>query len=234
MKRECSICKTDIIEQYCSKCGQLCTGKRTTIASTLTDAITNVFSLERSVFSTIFLLIKTPKIVVDNYYEGYRHFYQSPGKLLFYALAYAALHLAFINNSLLGLTIEIDGVSPQTVFFLLFFPLFVISSKISFLKQKTGITKHTLSLLYVSGSLFIVVMFVADLLYFIIGETADTPNSFLLFLIMLFIWNSRVLSEKQTLVKITLFTFLQLLTFATLVAIGLSIAYILNPYIIVV
>lgn len=82
----CSNCQTKILSAYCPQCGQKYVQKRVNFFTIFTDFGAQILSLEQSVFATMLKIITSPKTVIENYWNGYRNYDQSPGKLLFYFL----------------------------------------------------------------------------------------------------------------------------------------------------
>ncbi len=82
----CTICKIDSSENYCANCGQKLNVKKATILSLIKEFASNAIDVERSAFATLFKILKSPSLVVDNYFEGYRKYYPSPARMFFYAL----------------------------------------------------------------------------------------------------------------------------------------------------
>jgi hypothetical protein len=64
----CSICKIPIQENYCYRCGQQVTDKKTTISSLISDFLLNIFSFEKSALATMIKILINPQPIVVNYY----------------------------------------------------------------------------------------------------------------------------------------------------------------------
>lgn len=211
----CTVCKTTVETNFCSTCGQKMPSKKTTVITLLMDLVTNFFSMEKSGFATILKIIWNPKPIVDNYYLGYRNHEASPGKILLYGLTTIVLHLAFVNEEVLGITINIENMATQYGFVLIFYPILLLISLLTFIRLRVKISKQLISIIYIVSSLLLLVTALNDLTILIFGNIFDgSPMVF--FLLLFFIWNSRVLSKKQTilfhilntLVQIAILTFL--------------------------
>jgi hypothetical protein len=61
-----------------------------------------MFSLERSVLASWWLVIRQPDKIIGNYWAGNRGYYHSPGRLTFYAAFVIGLNFALFGNELLG------------------------------------------------------------------------------------------------------------------------------------
>lgn len=97
MDLNCTVCGTKVEQNYCPQCGQLKGKSDITFMSMLNDFFMSILDLEKSVFAGILLVITNPTKIIKNYWSGNRNYYPSPGKVLIYALAVAALHLAYIR-----------------------------------------------------------------------------------------------------------------------------------------
>ena len=207
--RICSVCNTPVEKNYCGQCGQRAIGKNATIASLVTDSLSNLFYLEKSVFGTILKIIQNPKAIVLNYYAGFRNYYSSPGKLLLYAVATIALHITFINSNVLGMVINIKNVSTQYFFWIMHLPIVLLISYLAFVRQIESIAKHIISVIYISSAWFILFTIIDDLIILSIGDILGNL-AFIVFVLVTFIWNSRVFSKERKPIRVILNTFLQL------------------------
>ena len=213
----CTICQKQVNDNHCSTCGQQIPTKKTTFTSMITDFISNVFSLERSVFAAIFKIITDPRLLIESYWDGYRKYYPSPGKMFFYALAIAALHLSYVDPLVLGLTLEIQSVKSQIAFWVLLFPLILLTSYVGFLPQKRGITPHIVSTMYLSTSFYMALTIINDLLI----KTANDPlgaNVFIIFIFCVFCWNSIVFTKRRKIGWLALNTLIQITIFISTLA----------------
>ena len=212
----CTICQNEITKKYCSNCGQKVSISDTTLKSLILDFISNLFSLEKSVFAGMMIIITNPKKIIVNYWLGHRNYYPSPSKLLVFAIAIAALHLTYVNENLLGLAFEVEGGGGQFIFWIIFFPFLSFTSYVCFYRKKYSLAKHVISIGYIASCFFMITTVVNDLLnYFSIDVNV---LAFIIFLMLVFIWNGRVFISKQNVIKIILFSFLQLFVFCLLFA----------------
>jgi len=162
--KTCTICQIEIINSYCGDCGQKINTKKTTILSIISDFVSNMLSLERSVFATLIKLIISPGKVIDNYMLGFRNYYQSPAKILFYALTYAAIHVTYIDSYILGGDMQSSTFSNQFLFSAVFIPFTILTSYLTFIRRKYGFTKHLVTMLYLTSCFFLVFMILYDLI----------------------------------------------------------------------
>jgi hypothetical protein len=214
----CSICHLPIAEKYCSKCGQKAAEKRTTTASMIVDFITNIFYVERSGFATILKIIVSPKSIVDNYHKGYRNYYASPGKVLLYGIAIIALHLNLVDRKIMGLSMDIDNVSSQYLFWAMLFPFLLLISYFTFIPQEKSFSKHLISITYIAISLFILVTVLNDILILTAGDLLGIW-AFTIFVSLTFLWNSRVFTVREKAVYIWLNAIIQTVLFVGIIGV---------------
>mgnify|MGYP000073656903 CR=1 FL=1 len=223
---ECSICKNTLNGKYCSNCGQEFKGSPISFGSVIFDFISNVFSLERSVFAAMFRLVKKPKQIICNYWEGNRKYYPSPGKVFFYSLAIGALHISFVNKEILGATLDIEGFKSHFFFWLIFMPLFVFSSFLVYIKRKKSFVKNITSHLYLASTFFALITVLQDLVNYLSPDTIGL-EAFPVFFILIFIWNTMVFDSNKSIWIIALNAILQILIFISfLTLIGLLIKFV--------
>lgn len=227
--QNCNVCSAPIQGPYCINCGQKIGQEETSMISMIKDLVSNVFSLERSVIANTFIILKDPKRVILNYWEGNRKYYPSPGKFLFYALAVAAIHISLIDNNVLGLHLNVGEVKAQFTFWIICLPLLVLTSYLSFIRRKQRFTRHFVSIVYIASTLFIVISVLNGLLIKILGKDFLTGAVFMFFLGLIFIWNAIVFVKKTSFSRVLLNALLQTTVFFSIIfAIGFLINQI-NP-----
>ena len=230
----CTVCESSFCGNFCSQCGQKNKGSITTIGSMLKDVVSHVFTLEKSVFGALILLIRSPQQLIENYWLGYRKYYPSPGKLLFYALTTAALQITFINSNLLGLLLDVSvddsTIAPQLLFWTLFFPIILLSSITTFIRNKIPFTKHLISLLYLCSGFFILytILYVLTIWY---NPDPSFTISAPLFLISAFAWNAVVFTKKgkQYRLRVVLNTLMEIVMFALISSALVGLVFLTNP-----
>ena len=212
----CSVCEIPIKENYCGRCGQTFSGKTTSTVSLITDFISNFLSMEKSGFATLLKILKNPKPIVDNYYLGYKNYYASPGKILLYGIAVVALHLSFVHEKVMGVSLGSENVNAQYLFWIMLFPILLFISYMTFIRVEKGLSKHLISLIYITSPLFIVLTILNDLVIIISGDKLGIW-AFVLFVSLVFFWNSRVFTTSKKHVFIVLNTFIQMVIFFGLI-----------------
>jgi hypothetical protein len=195
----------------------------------VSDVVSNVFSLERSVFAAIFKLLINPKHIIHNYWKGNRKYYPSPGRVFFYALAVAALHLSYVNKEILGLSFEIGIFRAHFFFWAIFFPLLAISSYLVFLKHKYSMAQNAVSLLYLASAFYMLITIPYDLYNLVSGNQPIGANLFFLFAFALFSWNAVVFTKSGKPLMVALNAVLQILVFLAIIAAIVSLLYLFSP-----
>ncbi|MBW6481783.1 MAG: DUF3667 domain-containing protein [Vicingaceae bacterium] len=196
----CSNCNTTINDAYCAHCGQKFVPKRVNIFTIFSDYVSQILSLEKSGFATFIKLITHPKKVIENYLNGYRNFYQSPGRLLFYFITVAGLHVLLVDKKLFGTAINVGSefLSPQIILTALIIPFLSLVAYLAFIKQNNhkNFAEHLIAQTYlfsVFGMLFIILddiisLFTLEIDYFSI--------EFLMPAILF--WTALTFSKKRT------------------------------------
>lgn len=219
----CSHCETILQDSYCQHCGQKYINKRLTFWNIISDYIFQILSLEKSGFATVLKLITSPKKVVTNYWNGYRNYYQSPGKILFYFLTIAGLHIVLVNTKLFDMTIDISYTSPQFgIIFII--PLITISTYFTYFKQKLNFGEHFIATTYlfsVFGMLFIII---DDLVNYYLKLNFDYFNIQYLIIVIL-LWSVFVYSKNNKWYRLILNFVLNLVVFLLIVSTLIGIIY---------
>ncbi|PKP48797.1 MAG: hypothetical protein CVT95_03980 [Bacteroidetes bacterium HGW-Bacteroidetes-12] len=194
----CSNCQTKILSAYCPQCGQKYIQKRVSFYTIFTDFGGQIFSLEKSVFATVFNLIISPKKIIENYWNGYRNYDQSPGRLLFYFLTIAGLHLLFVDENIFQINVKTPSslLSPQMAIIILVIPILSLTTFISFRNQKRNYGEHFIAHTYLFSVFGSIVIILDDLLTLISNELETYPLIILLLAILF--WTSLLFSKKRS------------------------------------
>ena len=209
----CTICKTTAEGNYCENCGQDVNNPDTTFWGMMKDMVSSALDVDKSVILNVFSIPFKPDKLIVNYWKGNRKYYPSPFKVLIYALAVAALHLAYVAPDFMGITLEGVGVDSHLIFWLVMLPLLTLTSCLAFIRRKMGFTKHLISILYIAGCFFILLILITDFIFLISGIELGMII-FLHFLLLVFLYNSIVFSIRKTVWIIGLNTIVQLMVFA--------------------
>ena len=112
----CTVCATQLQGPYCHQCGQKHTGKTAGMRLLMQEFVATFFSLEKSGLATLWALVVRPNEVISNYIAGNRGYWQSPSKLVFYALLVFGLHSWWSDSEVLNMSFDIEGVNPSWFF----------------------------------------------------------------------------------------------------------------------
>ena len=86
--RNCEVCKRPI------------TNKRMSVAFLVSDALNNIFNLERGLLYTLIELFRNPKLVMTAFISGNRHNYYNPFRVLLGAATIYTLVISFFGASM--------------------------------------------------------------------------------------------------------------------------------------
>ncbi len=204
---KCSVCSSEITENYCSKCGQYYKDQRINFINFLGVLFDSIFSLEKSFFQNIKIGLSRPKTLTLNYWKGFRKFYYSPGKFFTIASLFLVLHYS-IANDFLGIII-ISNVSSQFIVLLTNIVLLTFSSFLLYKQFKKNVFEHLVLNIY-NVSLWIIVFFPISLILSLVINNRKIEQYFYIpYHIMVIIWNSKAF--ELTKLKRILFVVINLL-----------------------
>ncbi|MFN7116635.1 MAG: hypothetical protein ACK4TA_07520 [Saprospiraceae bacterium] len=227
--RICTICQTELVGAYCHNCGQHDTGKRVNFTELISDFVSAIFSLERSVLGTLRYIVLDPLKVIQNYWAGYRNYYHSPGKLAFYALFFIGLHFAFIGKDFLGVHFRTNtNLSAQVALLILFLPLLTTISWLTYFRRGYHFLEHFIAITYLFSTWAILFVIIDDLTSLLLPGLLKF-DFIIIFLPTLFIWVARVFSKNQYWTSILVNTLLEILFFILVVIVLVGLLYLINP-----
>lgn len=185
----CSVCATEIKENYCPKCGQYFSAKRVTLKTIAADVFDSVFSLERSFLKNLEVALKQAATLPTNYWQGYRKYYFSPGKFFAIASLFLLLHYS-IANKFLGIVVS-SNISSQ--FVILFTNIFLLTllSYLIYAPFKRNIFEHLILNIYNVCLWIILFVPVSVLLSVLIGNNTIEQFFFIAFHLLVIIWNAQ-------------------------------------------
>lgn len=223
----CTICNTILSGKYCHQCGQKSTGKRVSFRGMIGDVVSGIYSLERSVLGTFWHILVKPEKIIQNFWDGNRGYYHSPGKLLFYAAFIIGLHFAFIGNELLGvnLTFSTSVIPPQLLLLVLLIPVYALTSKLTFIKRKRRFLEHVIAMIYLFSTWIIVFIIADDLLSLALGDLID-EKMLLAFISILLIWNAKVHCKLKKWPQVLLYTIIQMGILIVMSALFVGLLYV--------
>jgi len=198
--KKCSVCFNPMEGNYCSQCGQRYTGRRVTQSTVLRDLLDNLYGLDRSMLANIWLALKAPQFLVQNFWNGYRNYYFGPGRFFIIAALSLLLNFLVTEESFLLVKIESHDVAQQFVFLFIALIIFTFSSYLAYWwPWKKNIAEHAVMNIYTVGLwtiLFTPISIVGGLLPNPVAKIFNA-NSFLVFIALILIWNARVFPIKS-------------------------------------
>lgn len=213
----CSKCNKPL-EGFCPTCGMSKIKSRATFLNLFVDFFISFFSFQKSSFGTLKTIFNHPNRIVNYYYEGYRNYYASPGKLLLLTVLLVTLNkLLFDENVLLGITFNVnlgEGFSVFTGknlgveygFMFMNLLLFSLVSSIVYSFQKTPFIKQFISLIYVSSLFLFVSVIITWVLQWVLKIDLNI-YPYIVYLILVFFWHSRALNNNKP-IKYIVFNFI--------------------------
>jgi len=226
----CTICDAQLQGEYCHVCGQRTTGKRISFREWVSDAISGIFSLERSVLASWWMVIRQPDKIIGNYWAGNRGYYHSPGRLAFYAAFVIGLSFAFFGTELLGLNLTFTNipVPPQLILLILIIPLYALTSWLTFIRQKHNFLEHLVAMIYLFSTWIVIFVIVDDLQWYLFDKIIDL-GMVMLFILVLFIWTARVHSPSKNRKHILLYTLAEIGILLLILSILILFLYLVVP-----
>jgi hypothetical protein len=231
----CSQCHTKLIGDFCHQCGQQATAIKTNYRDVLAALLSGVFSVERGIFNVLKVLLFNPAILIRRYWRGDRLYFYSPAQIVFYTLFVTGLHLSFFDKKLLGLNVGLSGLSqeamtvfsPQLLLIVLLVPLLMLSTYLTFYKEKYSLAEHFISAIYLFCGWTIILTVTSDLLFWLSGVYFNWLT--LLFLLCFFWWSSRVYKPRaNVLIQLTYFC-LQIFIFIFSIGFLMGMLYLISP-----
>lgn len=193
---KCSVCSNEITGKYCSECGQYYKDKRINFTGFLGDLFDGVFSLEKSFFQNIRIGLTQPETLVLNYWKGFRKFYYSPGKFFTITSLFLLLHYSLAND-FLGIVVS-SNISSQFVILFINILLLTLSSFLLYLQFKKNFFEHLVLNIY-NVSLWVILFFPISLVLSLSVNNNKTEQYFyILFHILVIIWNSKAFELTKT------------------------------------
>jgi len=192
---KCTVCSSDVSGIYCSSCGQKRGGKPTNLLRLFLDFVEQVISIQKSDFATMINIVKRPRFIVDNYYNGNTGYYSSPGKVMLFAILILIVHMTFISNLILGVDFSAGGLNLEYTFLFMFILIFIVVSQIVFFRRGFKLSKHIIATTYIVSTFITFFM----MFYWIVLLTAgeDSIITFTGFIMSIVIWLSIVFTNKR-------------------------------------
>ncbi len=222
----CSICNKKLNGEYCNSCGQQFTGKKLDLKSFFGDLSSNVFDIDKSLIINLYQIIRFPKKVIENFWNGYRNYYYNPGKFLFYFITIAGLSSILLKNSLFGLNLLSEGLmSTQFIFILLYYPFHIASSYLAYWRNHKTIVEHATASIYLISALGIILLVIQNIFTVFEWSKENDPIWILILTILAVLWKSLLFSTKRNFFYILLNAFIEFIFFLLIIAISLVATY---------
>ena len=123
---------------------------------------------------------------------------------------------------------QFTNIPPQVGILLVLLPLYSLSSKITFIKKKHSFLEHLTAMIYLFSTWIIVFIFIDIIQRFLLGNILD-EGMFILFMIVLFLWNTRVQAPYQKIVQLLLLAVVQVIILLLIVAVIALFFYFFLP-----
>ena len=192
---KCSICSSEITENYCPKCGQYYKNERISIKTIFSDLFDNIFSLEKSFLENIKIGLFEPKNLISNYWNGFRRYYYSPNRFLVIASLFFFIQIAFFND-FFGLIVYSKIASQFSLLIVIILALSLLSF-ITYLKYKKNFYEHLILNIY-NASLWSIIFVPISMILNLLDTPKTIKTYFLLFfLLLIIIWNSKVFEMEK-------------------------------------
>lgn len=210
----CSNCGTEISQNYCPECGQQYVGKRISFSGLLHDFFDSFFSMDGSLPRNIKAMIFNSQMVVKNYWDGYRKYFFSPFRLVI--ISTIVLGINFLITEKRFLEVNISTTTPYVtlpvVLYMLFLPIFTITTKILYFRQKKNLIEHLVLNAYSMGIWTFVFGIISIFLFYINLDLSYMPF-FFLYLLLIIIWDSLAFNIGK--IRRVLFIILHFFLFAS-------------------
>jgi hypothetical protein len=224
--KKCSVCNNTLKGKFCENCGQKYTAKKLTFSNLFSDLISSLTDVEKSVFLNIYSIVRYPKKVINNFWNGYRNYYYKPGKMLFYLITIAGISSFLLGQTLFGITINSDNLLSESLVFAIFFlPILSISSFLAYRKYKRSFIEHIASTVYLVSTFGIIILIIENILiYFYLVKQENLIWIIILIASILF-WNSILFTPSKKITKLFLNFFIELIVLAVIISVLLFIMY---------
>lgn len=222
---KCSVCNTQIKDKYCSSCGQKFDSKKLSFKTVLSDIFSNLTDVEKSVFLNIYYIIRYPKKVINNYWDGFRGYYYKPGKMLFYFITIAGLSALFLKGRLFGLVFSSQGISEALTFAIVFFPLLNLSSFLTYRRYKRNYLEHLVSTIYLVSTFGIILLIVESVIAHFNLLNDYSPPWIIFLSSFVLIWNSILFTSQSKPLKIIINAILELIVLVAIITLFGFILY---------
>jgi len=185
---KCSVCSSEINENYCPRCGQLYKNRRVSMMSFSADLFGNIFSLEKSFLKNMKIGIKDPGKLINNYWNGFRGYYYSPSKFLTIASLFFLIPI-LLSYDFLGAVVT-SRVAQQFSILAVLIVFFSLSSFMVYITYRKRFSEHLIMNIY-NVSLWSIIFVPISILLNILNVSKSLKfDFFMLYLLLIITWNS--------------------------------------------
>ncbi len=223
---DCSGCNTSLKGKYCENCGQKYTNKKLSFKSLISDVFSSLTDVEKNIFLNVYTVIRFPKKVIGNYFNGFRGYYYSPGKMLFYFITIAGISSLLLGNTLFGITFDSNGVlSESMAFAIIYFPILSLSSFLTYRRYKKKYLEHVASTIYLISAFGIIVLLIENVFIYFSITSQKNANWIFLLTGFVIIWNAILFTTPSSILKIILNIVLESLVLTCIVIFAILALY---------
>lgn len=228
----CKTCQNNVPKgQFCPSCGVYNQGEKSTLKGIFSNAVSEVFSVEKGLIHNFKATFLQPHDVVWSYFNGLRNKYATPGKFLLYTLFILGA-IFYIDPQFGAVDIVVEGESANSltatkIFIVCIIPFLTLTSKIVFWKNN-GLAIHLISMVYIFLPRFVIASIVISILNFTVGQNWLQPLLVLILLAVTFWVNVKVQKNSPTILKLIGLTLLQYMAFLGLIVLLLGLGVVLG------
>lgn len=226
---KCSVCNTIIEANYCENCGQKYANKKLTFKSLITDVFSSLTDVEKNVFLNVYHIIVHSNKVIEGYWSGFRGYYYSPGKMLFYFVTIAGISSLLLENTLFGLTFSTENeISSEVLFVILYFPILTLSSFICYRKRKRTFVEHATATIYLISSFGIIILLLQNLFIFLGLSTQKDGYWSIILTTLIIVWNALLYSTIKRPLRLFLTIILEFFILILIIFLLIGLTYLLG------
>ncbi len=194
----CPVCEKPYASAYCPGCGQKKLKGRLTSMTVLLDFIDNIFSLNKSFFADLKLLLLKPDVFIHRYLNGFRNYHSSPAKFLIIASVFLALSFTQTDSNYFRFKIDKSELEDQFIFLFFFVFVFSFSSFLVFYYQWRKSYLENLIVNIYTISLWTILFIPLSMIDFFYVKSERWSWVFLMgYLLMIVVWNTRVFPVRN-------------------------------------
>jgi len=212
---KCSNCGTKIAGKYCPECGQKYTARRISILSLLHEFLDSFFALDGSFWRNFVVILSNPRLIVENYWNGFRNYYFSPFRFIIISTLFLGLNFLITTNKFLEIKISTNSpyVTLPVVMYVIFLPIFTLTTRAIYFRFKRNFLEHLVLNSY-TMAIWTIVFSIISILINEVGIDLAYNTFILLYLLSIIIWNSLIFDISK--MKRVFFVLLHFSLFASL------------------